>query len=150
MAARGELNVGQLAHERFGDAAYRIGMGTHTGMVAAAHAWDGELQIMRVQPSREDSYERIFHDSRVGAGLTGLRETKPDEIRSRLMDPRRERAIGVIYRPETELLSHYFQARLPLQFDEYVWFDDTTAVTPLERHARLAPGPGHPFARLDV
>ena len=105
---------------------------------------------MRVRPSREDSYERIFHDSRVGAGLTALRETRPDEIRSRLMDPRRERAIGVIYRPETELLSHYFQARLPLQFDEYVWFDDTTAVTPLERHAQLALGPGHPFARLDV
>jgi protein-L-isoaspartate(D-aspartate) O-methyltransferase len=45
---------------------------------------------------------------------------------------RLERAIGVIYRPETERESHYFQANLPRQFDEYVWFDDTRAVTPLD------------------
>jgi len=150
MAARGELNVGQLARERLGDAVYSIGMGTHAGTVAAAHAWDGELQVMDVRPSRDDSYERVFHDAGIGAGLVPLRDAHPDEVRSRLMDPRRERAIGVIYRPETELLSHYFQARLPRQFDEYLWFDETTAVTPLERHPRLALGPGHPFARLDV
>ena len=150
MAARGELNVGQLARERLGNAVYSIGMGTHSGTVAAAHAWDGEVQVMHVRPSREDSYERVFHDAGISAGLVPLRDAHPDEIRSRLMDPRRERAIGVIYRPETELLSHYFEACLPRQFDEYIWFDETTAVTPLERHSRLALGPGHPFARLDV
>jgi protein-L-isoaspartate(D-aspartate) O-methyltransferase len=149
MAARGELNVGQLARERFGRAAYAIGFGTHTGTVAAAHAWDGEIQVMRVTPSREDSYERVFHSSGVGAGLTGLRDPRPDEVRTRLMEPRLERAIGVIYRPETELLSHYFQAVLPLQFDEYAWFDETRAVTPLGPPARMALGPAHPFATLD-
>jgi protein-L-isoaspartate(D-aspartate) O-methyltransferase len=150
MSARGELNVGQLARERFGDDVYAIGMGTHTGTVAAAHDWDGEVQVMRVRPSREDSYERVFHDSGVPAGFTALREPRPSELRPRLIEPRRERAIGVVYRPDTELLSHYFQARLPLQFDEFVWFDETTAVTPLDRHERLALGPGHPFATQDV
>jgi protein-L-isoaspartate(D-aspartate) O-methyltransferase len=149
MAARGELNVGQLARERFGPAAYAIGFGTHTGTVAAAHEWDGEIQIMRVTPSRQDSYEWLFHSSGVRASLAGLREPRPDEVRSQLLEPRLERAIGVIYRPETELLSHYFQAVLPRQFDEYAWFDETRAVTPLGRPERLALGPAHPFATLD-
>jgi protein-L-isoaspartate(D-aspartate) O-methyltransferase len=149
MAARGELNLGQLARERFGGAVYAIGCGTHTGTVAAAHDWDGEVQVMRVRPSRDDSYERVFHSSGVRAGLTGLREPRPDEVRAQLLEPRLERAIGVVYRPETELLSHYFQARLPLQFDEYAWFDETHAVTPLGRPERVALGPAHPFATLD-
>jgi protein-L-isoaspartate(D-aspartate) O-methyltransferase len=149
MAARGELNVGQLARERFGLAAYSIGFGTHTGTVAAAHEWDGEVQVMRVNPSRDDSYEWVFHASGSRAGLAGLREPRPDEVRSQLLEPRLERAIGVIYRPETELLSHYFQAALPLQFDEYAWFDETRAVTPLGRPERLALGPAHPFATVD-
>jgi protein-L-isoaspartate(D-aspartate) O-methyltransferase len=149
MAARGELNVGQLARERFGLAAYAIGFGTHTGTVAAAHEWDGEVQVMRVVPSREDSYEWVFHSSGLRAGLAGLRQPRPDEVRGRLLEPRLERAIGVIYRPETELLSHYFQAVLPLQFDEYAWFDETHAVSPLGRPERLALGPAHPFATLD-
>jgi erythromycin esterase-like protein len=149
MAARGELNVGQLARERFGSAAYAIGFGTHTGTVAAAHDWDGEIQTMRVQPSRQDSYEWVFHSSGLRAGLTGLREPRPDEVRTQLSTPRLERAIGVIYRPESELLSHYFEAVLPLQFDEYAWFDMTHAVTPLGPRERLALGPAHPFATLD-
>jgi erythromycin esterase-like protein len=149
MAARGELNLGQLARERFGEDVYAIGSGTHAGTVAAAHDWDGEIQVMRVRPSRDDSYERIFHSSGVRAGLTGLREPRPDEVRAQLLEPRLERAIGVVYRPETELLSHYFQARLPLQFDEYAWFDETRAVTPLGRPERVALGPEHPFATLD-
>ncbi|HET8784722.1 MAG TPA: erythromycin esterase family protein [Candidatus Limnocylindrales bacterium] len=149
MAARGELNIGQLARERFASAAYAIGFGTHTGTVAAAHEWDGEIQIMRVTPSREGSYERLFHSSRMAAGLTALRHPRPAEVRTRLMEPRLERAIGVIYRPETELLSHYFQAVLPLQFDEYAWFDETRAVTPLGPRERLSLGPAHPFATLD-
>lgn len=150
MAARGELNIGQLAAERFGDGAYAIGFGTHAGTVAAAHEWDGEMEVMRVRPSRPDSYERLFHASGVAAGLGGLREPRDLAAKDRLLEPRLERAIGVIYRPETELLSHYFQAVLPLQFDEYVWFDETRAVTPLGRPRRVALGPGHPFAPVDV
>jgi erythromycin esterase-like protein len=150
MASRGELNVGQLVRERFGDEAYLVGFGTDRGTVAAAHAWDGEVQVMDVRPSHEDSYERTFHDSRVAIGSLGLRTPRPSDARTQLLTARLERAIGVVYRPETELMSHYFGAVLPVQFDEYVWIDETTAVTPLVRgqHAPLAEG--HPFATLDV
>ena len=84
-----------------------------------------------VRPSLAGSYERVCHDSRVPAFLLHLRDPERGELRSELMAPRLERAIGVIYRPETELQSHYFQAVLPQQFDEYVWIDDTTPVRPL-------------------
>jgi len=53
--------------------------------------------------------------------------------RKRLLAERLERAIGVIYRPDTEVQSHYFYASLPRQFDEYIWFDETRAVEPLSR-----------------
>ncbi len=52
-------------------------------------------------------------------------------LRELLTKPLLERAIGVIYRPDTELQSHYFRAVLPRQFDEYIWFDQTKAVAPL-------------------
>jgi erythromycin esterase-like protein len=150
MAARGELNVGRLVRERFGDEAYLVGFGTHRGTVAAAHGWDGEVQVMDVRPSHEDSYERRFHDSRVGIGSLGLRTPRPSEARTQLLTARLERAIGVVYRPETELMSHYFEAVLPVQFDEYVWIDRTTAVTPLVRGQHAPLTEGHPFATLDV
>lgn len=131
MGARGELNVGQLAREAFGDEAYIIGFGTDHGTVAAATDWDGEMEVKRVRPAHPESYERLCHESRVPAFLLHLKEPRRAEVREELEVPRLERAIGVIYRPETELLSHYFQAVLPWQFDEYVWFDETRAVTPL-------------------
>jgi protein-L-isoaspartate(D-aspartate) O-methyltransferase len=131
MGARGELNVGQLARDHFGEAAYLVGFGTDHGTVAAATDWDGEMEIKRVRPSHPESYERLCHLSEVPAFLLHLREPARAEVREELEVPRLERAIGVIYRPETELLSHYFQAVLPWQFDEYVWFDETRAVTPL-------------------
>ncbi|HEX9943154.1 MAG TPA: protein-L-isoaspartate(D-aspartate) O-methyltransferase [Thermoanaerobaculia bacterium] len=131
MGARGELNVGQLAREHFGDDAYVVGFGTDYGTVAAATDWDGEMEIKRVRPSHPESYERVAHESGVPAFLLHLRDPRRTEVREELEAPRLERAIGVIYRPETELLSHYFQAVLPWQFDEYVWFDETRAVTPL-------------------
>ena len=132
MGARGELNVGQLARERFKDAAYLVGFGTDHGTVAAATDWDREMEVKRVRPSHPDSYERLCHDSGVPRFLLHLRQPERDDVRGELETPRLERAIGVIYRPETELLSHYFQAVLPWQFDEYVWFDETRAVSPLE------------------
>ena len=42
-----------------------------------------------------------------------------------------ERAIGVVYKPCSERQSHYFYASLARQFDEVIWFDETTAVEPL-------------------
>jgi protein-L-isoaspartate(D-aspartate) O-methyltransferase len=131
MAARGELNLGQLCREHFGAHAYLVGFGTDHGTVAAASHWDGPMEVKRVRPSHERSYERVCHDSGVPAFLMGLREPRRPSLRQELMEPRLERAIGVIYRPETELASHYFHAVLPCQFDEYVWLDETTAVTPI-------------------
>jgi protein-L-isoaspartate(D-aspartate) O-methyltransferase len=151
MARRGELNLGQLVCERFGDDAYLIGFGTDHGTVAAATDWDGPMEIKRVRPSHPDSYERLCHEASPGAFLLPLGETQTDaRLRTELLTARLERAIGVIYRPETELMSHYFEARLPEQFDEWIWFDKTTAVTPLTG-AGTAPGfeEGHPFATVD-
>jgi erythromycin esterase-like protein len=128
---RDELNIGQLCRERFGDAAALIGFGTHTGTVAAASDWDGEMEIKRVSPSQRDSYERLCHASGIARFLLDLQPGRHKALRHRLLDPRLERFIGVIYRPDTELHSHYAEASLPQQFDAFVWFDETTAVTPL-------------------
>jgi protein-L-isoaspartate(D-aspartate) O-methyltransferase len=149
MSARGEINIGSLSREKFGDSAYEIGFGTDHGTVAAASDWGGEVETMRVRPSHADSYERLCHDSGVSAFLLQLRDPQRQAVRDELQEPRLERAIGVIYRPDTELLSHYFQASLPRQFDEYIWFDETHAVHPLGRpHAPSLPQ-AHPFALLD-
>jgi protein-L-isoaspartate(D-aspartate) O-methyltransferase len=131
MSVRGELNVGQLVREAYGDAAYVVGFGTDHGTVAAATDWDGPMEVKRVRPAHPESYERVCHDAEVAAFTLALRAPRRDAVRQELLPPRLERAIGVIYRPETELASHYFQAVLPEQFDEYVWFDETRAVTPL-------------------
>ncbi|HXC52336.1 MAG TPA: protein-L-isoaspartate(D-aspartate) O-methyltransferase [Candidatus Limnocylindrales bacterium] len=140
MSERGELNVGQLCREKFGDKVYIVGFGTDHGTVAAASNWDEPVERMTVRPSHEESYERLFHDSDVPAFLTHLREPRRADLRDELMPSRLERAIGVIYRPETERGSHYFYASLPQQFDEYIWFDRTTAVSPLPAPARDAHG----------
>ena len=140
-AARGEHNIGQLCRQKLGDAVFSIGFGTHTGTVAAASDWDGPMQIKKVRPSHLTSYERLCHDADVPAFLLSLRFPAREAVREELMSPRLERAIGVIYRPETELQSHYFQAVLPSQFDAYIWFDETTAVHALEHGAAHAAVP---------
>lgn len=132
MSARGEHNIGQLCRQEFGDRAYLIGLGTHSGTVAAATDWDGPMEIKNVQPSLEESYEAVFHATELPRFMLALRDGSAGKVRQALMAPRLERAIGVIYRPETELASHYFQAVLPGQFDSYVWFDRSRAVTPLQ------------------
>lgn len=133
---REELNLGQLCREHYGNDACLIGFGTHGGAVAAATDWDGEMEVKRVNPSRPDSYERLSHDSGVDRFLLDLRENRHATLRERLMEPRLERFIGVIYRPDAERWSHYSEAILPRQLDAWVWFDKTRAVTPLpQRHA---------------
>jgi protein-L-isoaspartate(D-aspartate) O-methyltransferase len=132
MSARGEYNIGHMCREAFGSAAYSIGFGTNSGTVAAATDWDGPMEIKTVRPALSESYERLCHDAGGARFLLPLREPKAADLISALSKPRLERAIGVIYRPETELQSHYFQAVLPRQFDEYIWFDKTEAVTPLK------------------
>ncbi len=145
MAARGELNIGQLCRQHFGDGAYLLGFGTDHGTVAAASYWDGPLEVKQVRPSHERSYERVCHDTGRASFLLPLRRPRSPELRSELTEPRLERAIGVIYRPETELASHYFHAVLPHQFDEYVWFDATAAVQPLETRELAGMPETYPF-----
>ena len=140
LGAMGELNVGQLCRGAFGPAAYLLGFGTDHGTVAAASEWDGPMERMRVRPAHPASYEWLCHATELPAFLLSLRYPVRDAVREELTSPRLERAIGVIYRPDSELASHYFQAELPRQFDEYCWFDETAAVTPLQT-AVLAGGP---------
>jgi erythromycin esterase-like protein len=146
MGARGEHNVGHLCRTWFGQDAYLIGFGTDRGTVAAAHRWGGDMEIMDVLPSHADSYERICRDAQLPAFTLALRDPMRDELRDELMDARLERAIGVVYRPHTEMVSHYFQALLPAQFDEYIWFDQTCAVSPIGRRAAPELPRAHPFA----
>jgi protein-L-isoaspartate(D-aspartate) O-methyltransferase len=131
---REELNLGQLCRERFGTEAVMIGFGTDSGTVAAASDWDEPMQVMAVRPSRPDSVERQFHDSAIGRGVLMLDHNA--ELQRRLGVERLERFIGVIYRPDTELQSHYAAVELARQFDAYVWFDKTTAVQPLPAEQR--------------
>jgi protein-L-isoaspartate(D-aspartate) O-methyltransferase len=128
---RDEINIGQLCRERLGQAAAIIGFGTDRGTVAAASDWDEPMEIKTVRPARSDSYERLCRESSINRFLLDLRAGVHDDLRAALLSPRLERAIGVIYRPESEFYSHYFQATLPQQFDSYIWFEETRAVTAL-------------------
>lgn len=140
---KGELNLGELCRARFGEEAALIGFGTHAGTVAAASDWGAAMEVKGVLPSREDSVERQFHAAGLPRGVLHL--DVPGELRRRLRSPRLERFIGVIYRPETELQSHYAEVELPGQFDAYVWFDRTTAVTPLPTVQRPGVPETYPF-----
>ena len=131
MSSRGEYNIGHLCRKEFGNAAYSIGFGTNSGTVAAASDWDGPMEVKAVRPALSGSYERLCHEAGCPRFLLPLRGPIPGVLANGLLGPRLERAIGVIYRPETELQSHYFQAILSRQFDEYIWFDESKAITPL-------------------
>ncbi|KAF7588456.1 hypothetical protein BBP40_005682 [Aspergillus hancockii] len=135
---RKEVNIGQLCREQFGrENVALIGCGTHTGTVAAAHEWDEDMQVMKVRPSRKDSWERVAHDTGIPSFLIDLRRDRidPSLVAAFEAEPLRlERFIGVIYRPDTEKISHYSAADLLNQFDGYVWFDETQALKPLEKH----------------
>ena len=138
---RQELNIGQLAKEKWGARARLIGFGTHMGTVAAADDWDEPMKINQVRPSLPESVERASKDSGVPRFLLDLRDGEVGRnLLEALTEPRLERFIGVIYRPETERWSHYSHAILPRQFDVWVWFDETHAVTPLPGEQR----PGDP------
>jgi erythromycin esterase-like protein len=122
----GELNVGQLMRERHPDDVHLVGFTTHTGSVAAADDWDQPPRIQSVRPALPESYEAVLHET----GLPRFLLFFPSPAEA-LRTPRLERAIGVVYRPQTERISHYFYARLPDQFDALIHFDVTTAVEPL-------------------
>ena len=133
MAEAGELNLGQLVRMRSGARSCLLGMTTHDGSVTASHEWDGPAERRRVRPSLEGSYERLFHDVGIPAFAVDLSQPAVAAV---LGGGRLERAIGVIYRPQTERPSHYFTARLPEQFDLVVHIDRTSALHPLETWSR--------------
>ena len=128
---RGELNLGRLCRKQFGARAYSVGFGTDHGTVLAARGWGENVEKMRVRPAEAGSYERLFHQTGIPAFMLPLRAPKRLALRDELRERRLERAIGVVYRPAAELRNHYFEASLPTQFDEYVWFDETHALSPL-------------------
>jgi erythromycin esterase-like protein len=133
MGDMGEWNVGQLARERFGNEAVLVGFSTYTGTVTAASDWDAPAERKRVRPGLPGSFEALFH----GVGTPDFLLTMRGDpaVARALQDVRLERAIGVIYHPRTERVSHYFEARLPQQFDAVLHFDVTQAVEPLDRTA---------------
>jgi len=140
MGVRGEYNLGELCRALLGDRAYVVGFGTDHGTVAAASNWDEPMQRMQIVPARSGSFERVFHDAQVPAFALHLRSPSRRAVRDELAAPLLERAIGVVYRPETEFQSHYFYASLSQQFDEYLWFDRTEAVRPLGDVPRVREG----------
>jgi len=131
MGERGELNVGQLVRERYGRDAVLVGFTTYDGTVTAASNWDAPAERKRVRPALEGGYELVFHDVGLSRFFLPLRDGRA--AAEALRGPMLERAIGVIYRPQTERLSHYFHARLTDQFDAVLHFDRTEAVQPLDR-----------------
>jgi erythromycin esterase-like protein len=129
MGQRGELNLGQLVRQRVGRRAVLVGFTTHTGSVTAASDWDSPAERKHVRPALAGSYEALFHEASLGNFYLDLGGPVGEVLRDR----RLERAIGVVYRPDTERQSHYFSAELPRQFDAVLHYDRTRAVEPLER-----------------
>lgn len=132
MGEHGQLNLGQLVREQYGTKeSFLLGFTTHTGTVTAASDWDAPAETKIVRPSHPDSYERIFHDSELRRFIVPLRASP--RLHALLEEQRLERAIGVVYLPESERVSHYFHASLSKQFDAVIHIDETRAIRPLER-----------------
>lgn len=132
MGEQGEINIGQLIREEYGEESYLIGFSTYQGFVTAASKWDGKAHRKAVTPALQGSYEELFHHVKHNNFILNLKNDK--ELEYYLHFSRLQRAIGVIYRPDTERRSHYFFSRLPCQFDTIIHIDQTTAVKPLDKN----------------
>jgi len=133
MGKQGEWNVGQLMREHYGREAVLLGFSTHRGTVTAASDWGGAAERKHVRPGLPGSYEDVFHEVGMKCFLLPLRNNA--QLSVPLNSPRLQRAIGVIFLPDTERLSHYFNTRLMEQFDTMIHFDETRALEPLERNS---------------
>ncbi|MGD9665809.1 MAG: erythromycin esterase family protein [Novosphingobium sp.] len=131
MGWQGEFNIGELVRNAYGDDAVLIGFGTDRGTVAAASDWGATMQVMQVRPARDDSWEGMFRKTGLARSLTDWRGGSKKDLIEALSHALLERAIGVVYRPSNELSSHYFESVLADQFDAWVWFEESRAVTPL-------------------
>ncbi len=149
MGRSGQINLGHLCRKRFGDSAYLIGQLTDRGTVAAAPFWGELMERMQVRPSHEESYERVLHDAGLKQAFLPLKTTELPGFQERVGTSRLERAIGVVYRPHTEVQSHYFEVSLTDQFDELVWFDESTAIHPLDAASMNFDPDRHPFSLID-
>ena len=138
MGRAGEWNVGQLVRQKYGRDSVLVGFTTYSGTVTAASNWGSPAERKRVRPALPGSYESLFHDTGVPSFLLTL--PRGAHVAQGLREPMLERAIGVIYLPESELASHYFHARLAEQFDAVIHFDQTRAVEPLEPTAEWGIG----------
>ncbi len=142
---RGELNIGQLCREKFGDTVALIGFGTGSGTVTAASEWDAPMETKAIRPPRSDSYEALCHDVGLDRFLWDFKKKHEPDFLRLLNQQRLQRYIGVIYRPETERASHYSYASLPEQYDAFVWFDKTRAVTALPTPTTTTEDETYPF-----
>jgi erythromycin esterase-like protein len=138
MGEHGQLNLGQLVRERYKpEETFLLGFSTHTGTVTAASDWDAPAQLKKVVPSRPDSFERVFHNTGIDRFLLPIRGN--ERVAAVLSERRLERAIGVIYRPDTERVSHYFNADIARQFDAVIFVNRTHALRPLEYSVHWVP-----------
>ncbi|HVY13438.1 MAG TPA: erythromycin esterase family protein [Alphaproteobacteria bacterium] len=126
----GEHNIGQLVRQREGGRAVLVGFSTYHGTVTAASEWNGEAERKIIQPALPESYESLFHETGMKDFMLILRDNT--ELSRRLNISRLQRAIGVIYAPETERQSHYFFSKLPEQFDALIHINTTHALKPLD------------------
>jgi erythromycin esterase-like protein len=130
---QGELNIGQLSRERLGAAAVNVGFLTYVGSVFAAPEWGATGRVFDLRPALPESYAALLHGAATSGGprdfLLVLRGQS--QAATALAQPRLERAVGVIYVPQTERQSHYFGARLAQQFDAVVYVDSSRALQPL-------------------
>lgn len=138
MRKRGEFNLGQLVREHFENDCFLLGFSGYTGTVTAASSWGGPAERKRVVPGMTGSYEALFHTVNLPSFILNLKQL---ELVQAISGPHLQRAIGVIYLPQTERVSHYFFSRLPDQFDAIIHFQDTQAVEPLEKTALWKGGP---------
>jgi erythromycin esterase-like protein len=138
MGEHGQLNLGQLVRERYKpEETFLLGFSTHTGTVTAASDWDAPAQLKKVVPSRPESFERVFHNTGIDRFLLPIRGN--ERVAAVLSERRLERAIGVIYRPDTERVSHYFNADIARQFDAVIFVNRTHALRPLEYSVHWVP-----------
>jgi erythromycin esterase-like protein len=142
--ARKEISFGELCRSRYGKKTYLVGCMTDHGTVSAALRWGGLVQSLKVPPPRDDSYESLLHATGIPAFFLPLRNQKKELI-DRLRSPRYERSIGIIYSPEAQSPGDYVMAKLADQFDEIVWIDETSAVTPLEPSPETEEVDTYPF-----
>jgi protein-L-isoaspartate(D-aspartate) O-methyltransferase len=142
---RGEHNIGQLCRQKWGAEAALVGFSTDRGKVAAASEWGGEMEIKSVRPARRGSFEAHCRESEVPRFFLDLGVQQADALRAELVQPMHQRAIGVIYRPESEFAAHYFEAEPAQQFDAWVWFEETRAVSASSEQAEAGEAETFPF-----